>query len=148
MLPKSAVLQLDDEYLRMIDLKYRYKTGASTIYDWIKKQDYPKTVQAGTEAVALEAERMYRVGRAEQEGCSMKTIATPNPQKFCHHSIDPFCEQLALLLLAARDDFEYLARLLEQGSGREFVEELIKDYRDKARQADYFVDRILAGGAL
>ena len=47
MLPESAVLQLDDEYLRMIDLKHRYKVGASTIYDWINKQGYPKPYKLG-----------------------------------------------------------------------------------------------------
>lgn len=44
---KHAVLQLDDEYLRRTDLEYRYKAGGSTIYDWIKKQGFPKPYKLG-----------------------------------------------------------------------------------------------------
>lgn len=78
----------------------------------------------------------------------MKNDTTPNPDKFCLSSIDPYREELALLLLAARDDFEYLAKQLEHGSGHEFVQELTETYRSKARQAVYFVNLILKGGAL
>ena len=71
---------------------------------------------------------------------------TPN-LKGSQHSIAINYKELALLLLAARNDFEYLAKQLEQGSGRDLVQELIEDYRSKARQADYFVDLIIEGGA-
>ncbi len=47
MFPKSAVLQLDDEYLRIIDLKHRYKIGASTVYDWINERGFPAPYKLG-----------------------------------------------------------------------------------------------------
>lgn len=78
----------------------------------------------------------------------MKIHTTSIPEKFRHSSIDPHREELALLLLAARDDFEYLAKQFEHGSGREFVKELTDSYRSKARQAAYFADLILKGGVL
>ena len=78
----------------------------------------------------------------------MKIGTTPNPDKFCLSGIDPYREELALLLLAARDDFEYLAKQLEHSSGYEQVKELINNYRSRVKQADHFVDLIIKGGAL
>ena len=74
----------------------------------------------------------------------MKTTTTPNPDNNCHHSIAINYQELALLLLDARNDFEYLALQLEIGSGSEFLTESITRYRHKARQAEDFCKQIVA----
>ncbi len=68
---------------------------------------------------------------------------TPNLHER-QHSIAINYRELALLLLDARNDFEYLALQLEVGSGSEFLKESITRYRQKARQAEDFCKQIVA----